>query len=460
MRRVYTVLFLLALIVSAGYSQKASWQDLPDGFMDVAPEKRNYDVLKISNFDYLSDDFDAFWAKVPNLDTLVNSIEGDNVRPAESEDDHFVLMKSAWDDDYLYIGFKVTDDYIADPTDSIQDQFEIFWATYPDYWRAIMDTATSHFGYVCAHARWDTTGSRKTGNWQLIDGGAAVWDDYRVSWSWDPWGPSATPWAVGWGSPADEYLMDAVYNKVDATHYTYLAVIPWFDAMEGFIPVADTSLSMELKSNDKDPDKLPHQASWSMGHNDAYWNTYYSSVFTLIEDLTAPVLSDVTASVDTKTDTDISATSDEDAMLYLVPTGTAADVDAIVAAAVVDTSSVAGTPVVMDISEVTLGNYDLYAIDISDNISAAAAVEIMSTVGIAENRARVFGVYPNPVADVLYFMNPQNIQKVEIANILGQNVKVFDVVYDSHDVSDLANGIYFVRLHVEGEVIVKSLVKK
>ena len=132
----------------------------------------------------------------------------------------------------------------------------------------------------------------------------------------------------------------------------------------------------------------------------------------------------------------------------------------VVAAAVVEAAATADTPVVMDISGVDLGNYDLYAIDAVDNISVATAVEIMSSVGISEDRASQFGIYPNPVSDVLHVMNAESIQKIEIANILGQNVKVFSVVNDNLDVSDLESGLYFVRMYLEGEVVVKSMVKK
>ncbi len=177
-------------------------------------------------------------------------------------------------------------------------------------------------------------------------------------------------------------------------------------------------------------------------------------------DVVAPVLSDVTASVDTKTETEISATSDEDATLYLVPEGTTADKASIVAAQVVEAAATAATPVVMDISAVALGNYDLYAIDASDNISAASVVVIMSTVGVSDSYSKMFGVYPNPVGDVIYIRNSENIQKLEIANILGQNIKVINMVNNSHSVSDLESGIYFLRMHVDGEIITQRIVKK
>ncbi|MCK4750742.1 MAG: T9SS type A sorting domain-containing protein, partial [Bacteroidales bacterium] len=60
----------------------------------------------------------------------------------------------------------------------------------------------------------------------------------------------------------------------------------------------------------------------------------------------------------------------------------------------------------------------------------------------------------------IYVKNAESIQKIEIVNILGQNVKIFNVVNNSHDVSDLAGGIYIIRMHSDGDVFVKSLIKK
>ncbi len=844
MKRVYTVAFLLALIISVGYSQKASWQNLPNGFMDNPPIKPVYICLQINadavEFDYENDDFDTFWALTPKEYSDFGIISGESDGPGDND----IRMKAAWDEDFLYIAMKVTDDFILDPASGAEllDEFEIYWATYPDYWHPLGDTATTHLDKVVAHTRFPHLGGYKTGDWALANFSTAVYDDYTVSWELDPWGPSATPWAVNWGTGAEALLLDARYEKVDANNFNFMAIIPWYEAVADFIPRADTALSIEVKYNDEDPDQDPKCSKSFAGlSNDAYWTTYYSGVFNLLaeEDLvlpvlsnvtplavtsaedvfvsftvsedamvymvplataadeasiiaaagnlkvaavmgdnsmgihcsaggdnvlyaidysgnisvvsptivtaadvvapvlsdvldpveirdnstfisdesamvylvpagtaadeasiiaaalgevaasvgatakintngivtignsyelfaidclgnisaagtftvidditppvlnrvfatresgvdvrlrsnedgwaymvpegtvadsasittaavgevetainkdkfissvgldvapywlfaidlsgnisdtafceitpdvtapvvtlandtvqvgsdvvvslneagmaylvpagtvadsasitadavgeaavdvgaagdistvgldatnyelyaidlvgnisdtayvwltvndeTAPILSDVTTPVDTKTETELSATSDEDAMLYLVPDGTASDKASIVAAAVVEAAATADTPVVMDISGVDLGNYDLYAIDAVDNISVATAVEIMSSVGISEDRASQFGIYPNPVADVLHVMNAESIQKIEIANILGQNVKVFSVVNDNHDVSDLDAGLYFVRMYLDGEVIVKSMVKK
>jgi len=753
MKRIYTVVLLLALIVSAGYSQKASWQNLPDGFMDNPPIKPVYICLQINadavEFDYESDDFDTFWALTSKEYSNFGIISGESDGPGDND----IRMKAAWDEDFLYIGMKVTDDFILDPASGAEllDEFEIYWATYPDYWHPLGDTATTHVDRVVAHSRFPHLGGFKTGDWSLANFSTAVWDDYTAAWDLDPWGPSATPWAVTWGVGAEALLLDARYEKVDANNFNFLAIIPWFEAVADFIPRADTALSIEVKYNDEDPEQEPKCSKSFAGlDNNAYWTTYYCGVFSLLEeedltvpvlsdvtplsvtsaedvsisfsvsedamvymvplataadeasiiaaagnlkvaavsgadsigihcsaagdnvlyaidysgnisavsptivtaadviapvlsdvldpveirdnatfisdesamaylvpagttadeasiiaaalgevavvatetakintngivvigssyelyaidcmgnistagtftvidditppvlnrvtspvesgagqgirlrsnedgwaylvpegtvadsasvtaaavgevetainkdkyigtvgmapanywlfaidlsgnlsdtsfvevtpDVTGPVLTDVTDTVDIQVSTDVSATSNEEAMLYLVPAGTVADKASIIAAAVAEAAATAGTPVVMDISAVALGSYELYGIDLQDNISDTSYVEIMQTaVGISENRARMFNVYPNPVVDIIYVKNAESIQKIEIVNMLGQNVKIFDVVNNSHDVSDLSGGIYIIRMHSDGEVFVKSLIKK
>ncbi len=285
MKKIYSLFGIFTFAVLAGFSQPASWQTVPDP--NNVPPKRVYTVKTISDFDYLSSTVADLWATISNMDTLTNhlALTDDDGNPTtrmpDGPGDLTVYMKSVWDADNLYIAFKVIDDYIAEASDTIQDAFEIMYATYPNYWPAVYDTATTDAAKSPAFARWDTTGSRKTGNWLLQNNPSVVYDDYRPTWDFVNWGPSATPWVVGWGSSADAFNFDAVYEKINDTSYYYLAVIPWADAMAGFVPSADTAISMELKLVDKDPGKLVIQATWDSDNNDSYWTTYYSGIFDL-----------------------------------------------------------------------------------------------------------------------------------------------------------------------------------
>ena len=748
MKKVYTMMLLMVLIVTTGFAQKTSWQNLPTGFMDNPPIKPVYICLQINDgtpqFDYENDSFDTFWALTDKEYTFPGVVNG---RDSEGAGDNDVLMKAAWDDDFLYIGMKVTDDFINDPAsgEALLDQFEIYWASYPDYWHAVGDTATTHLDKVVAHTRFPHLGGYKTGDWGLSNGATAVWDDYTAAWSLDPWGPSATPWAVTWGVGAENLLLDSRYEKVDDNNFNFMAIIPWYEAVGDFVPKADTAISVEVKYNDEDPGKdTKCSKSFANLSNDAYWTTYYSGVFNLLaeEDLVAPVLTavsplaalsdesvfisftvsedamvymvplattadeasiiaaaggakvaavtgvnqitthnllagdyvlyaidysgnmsivsptiavsaDVTApTVSEVSDTvevrqNASCISDETAMAYLVPEAVYANKDSIIAAAVgskacakgakvnigttglilgsyeiyvidavgnislpgavevidditipvlskvlaqyedgkdvtfrikneagtvhlvpeaeyadlaaieaasigqttakknknakiatavgtlgnyilyavdlsnnvsvgnvilmvddmtnpvvvVDSSRVArgadvlvtanedatvylvaaGTEAVKDsivaasvgnvaateateaaISStgLTVGNYQVFAIDGFDNISKGVAVEIVTPVGISESYSKMYGVYPNPVVDMLYLRNSEDIQKIEIANIQGQYIRVINVVNNSHNVSDLESGIYLLRMHVAGKVITQKIIKK
>jgi len=60
-------------------------------------------------------------------------------------------------------------------------------------------------------------------------------------------------------------------------------------------------------------------------------------------------------------------------------------------------------------------------------------------------------VYPNPVNDVLHFSSNAPIEKVVVSNMLGQQIKVnLSSNKTNLDMSDLAQGNYFVKITIEG----------
>ncbi len=105
---------------------------------------------------------------------------------------------------------------------------------------------------------------------------------------------------------------------------------------------------------------------------DASDNISAASAAISIVDLTAPVLSDVTAGPVNVGD-DILATSNEDGQLYLVPDGTAANLGDIESAKVAEVAAVANVAAALWTLDLALGNYIVYAVDGSDNVSAASA---------------------------------------------------------------------------------------
>jgi hypothetical protein len=89
-------------------------------------------------------------------------------------------------------------------------------------------------------------------------------------------------------------------------------------------------------------------------------------------DHVAPVLSAVTAGT-IIAGGDISATSSEDATVYLAPAGTAKVKADILAAAVANAAATANVAVTVSTTGIALGDYIVYAIDAADNVSDASA---------------------------------------------------------------------------------------
>ncbi|MBI4946149.1 MAG: T9SS type A sorting domain-containing protein [Bacteroidetes bacterium] len=66
------------------------------------------------------------------------------------------------------------------------------------------------------------------------------------------------------------------------------------------------------------------------------------------------------------------------------------------------------------------------------------------------------GIYPNPANDMVTLQNLKGVTKIEIANILGQTVNVYNNIKDGNmnlSLSHLKNGIYFVTLYNNNERI-------
>ena len=94
------------------------------------------------------------------------------------------------------------------------------------------------------------------------------------------------------------------------------------------------------------------------------------------------------------------------------------------------------------------GGFDLEAVGVIHDLAHSA---------VHEEEANVVSVYPNPVKDQL-FVKAENLQKVEVYNIVGQQMMVVeDPVID---MSALTEGIYFVRIIVDGNIVTKRVVKQ
>lgn len=97
----------------------------------------------------------------------------------------------------------------------------------------------------------------------------------------------------------------------------------------------------------------------------------------------------------------------------------------------------------------------------TSSITATSSNEI----GIADHLADCIHLYPNPVrdyVDVVLDGNMLDIQNVEVYDVYGKLVNTQDVtaVPTRINVSDLASGMYFVRMRTSAGTATKSFVKQ
>ena len=181
-----------------------------------------------------------------------------------------------------------------------------------------------------------------------------------------------------------------------------------------------------------------------------------------VADLTAPVLSDVTAGP-IETGTNILATSNEDGMVYLVPDGTAANVGDITSgqvAQIAATANVSSTLVTAGLPE---GDYVVYAIDGSDNISAASPViSVTWATSIGPNNADLDQVqlYPSNVTDILYIKSKVEVSSALVYSLQGVQVINITTATDRIDMSGLAEGVYIVKIKLLDNTIYSRKVNK
>ena len=76
---------------------------------------------------------------------------------------------------------------------------------------------------------------------------------------------------------------------------------------------------------------------------------------------------------------------------------------------------------------------------------------------VSENTMDAVALFPNPVRDQLNVM-AENLQSVEVYNLVGQ--MVMRTSASVIDVSDLNEGLYFVRITTDGKTITKRIVKQ
>jgi hypothetical protein len=69
-------------------------------------------------------------------------------------------------------------------------------------------------------------------------------------------------------------------------------------------------------------------------------------------------------------------------------------------------------------------------------------------------------VYPNPVRDVLYIQSPAAVEQVSIYNLNGKPVKQTAVSGREVNVSDLAAGVYLIKIKTATGAVVRKIMKE
>jgi hypothetical protein len=195
---------------------------------------------------------------------------------------------------------------------------------------------------------------------------------------------------------------------------------------------------------------------------DGYDNVSAASAVIAVVDLTAPVLSDVTAGP-IEEGTDIMATSNEDGMLYLVPEGTAPNLGDIGSAQVSSVAVTANVPGALSTSGIDFGNYVVYAIDGSDNISAASpaiAVAAATRIDLQNANPHQVQLYPVNVIDILHIKSNLPVISVQVYSLTGSRVININTPTDQVDMGGLHAGIYIVHIILEDQAVHNGKVTK
>jgi len=127
----------------------------------------------------------------------------------------------------------------------------------------------------------------------------------------------------------------------------------------------------------------------------------------------------------------------------------------------IDLSSYAGQEIWIAFRDVNYDEYEIWLDDVTiSNVTSDDPTPGPGPgpIGISENAAQTFGLYPNPATEVLN-VKANDVKNIEIVNMLGQAVITTNV--QTINVSDLTNGVYFVRVNYNnGTVSTQKFVKE
>ena len=190
------------------------------------------------------------------------------------------------------------------------------------------------------------------------------------------------------------------------------------------------------------------------------WNASCATTSVFFADVTIPILSDVTEGP-IKVGDIISAISNENGIVYLVPDGTLANIGAIGSAKVDEDT--ATEYVAVSLSTDGTGDYIVYAVDKSDNVSAASAVIVVNDLtGIDLNKVTSGEVqlYPVNVKDILHIKSRTSVSSAIVYTLQGTQVIMINTPTESIDMSGLNEGVYIVSIKLVNNTIFNGKVIK
>ena len=95
---------------------------------------------------------------------------------------------------------------------------------------------------------------------------------------------------------------------------------------------------------------------------------------------------------------------------------------------------------------------DVAYTELIDSISIFFNIEVLNSIKNFKSKSDI-SVYPNPTTDYFQLTEKQNVRKIEVFNMIGKKVKIFDKNQISYSVRDIRNGIYLLRVYdLKGQV--------
>ena len=136
------------------------------------------------------------------------------------------------------------------------------------------------------------------------------------------------------------------------------------------------------------------------------------------------------------------------------------DVDALTYVITIDGIDVNSSPVPFQADD-TLGAIDFFSIDANNNYYIDNILYIFDFFGIDDFSSKNFGVYPNPVENILNIHSTNTVEFISVYDVLGKLVldAYPNAISPSLDMSALHSGVYLVSVTIDGTSKTFKIVK-